>query len=163
LIAGSSATPHARPAVRQLAFYDRSGTAVHKVFAVDESRSEAWTRSHAAMRTTSSRRASGCRRHASPRVRPDAAIDGAHLRTGWAALKGTPGIDALLDLASARRGCRGCDSWPPLGGTHPRDHARPLLRQGSHRRHAADGHRGQSGAPSPTAGHPARVLRRDGG
>jgi putative heme degradation protein len=75
LIAGSSATPHARPAVRQLAFYDRSGTAVHKVFAVDESRSEAWTRSHAAMRTTSSRRASGCRRHASPRVRPDAAID----------------------------------------------------------------------------------------
>lgn len=83
--------------VRQLAFYDRSGTAVHKVFVVDEARAEAWD--------------ALARRYAHPvqspgenlpplrpvRARPDAAIEVSTLRTGWAALQGTAGIGALLD------------------------------------------------------------------
>src|SRR5262245_37894285 len=81
---------------RQLAFYDRSGTAVHKVFVVDESRNDAWE--------------ALARRHAHPvqspvehlpptpkvRTRPDAGIDGAALRTGWGALRAFEGVDALL-------------------------------------------------------------------
>jgi len=89
--------------VRQLAFYDRSGTAVHKVFVVDESRSEAWdalTRGHAHDVQSPGERLPPSH---PPRVRPDAAIDVPTLRTGWAALKGTDGIDALLDSHRATR------------------------------------------------------------
>jgi len=89
--------------VHQLAFYDRSGTAVHKVFVVDESRADAWE--------------ALARRHAHPvqapieklpaprqaRVRPDAAIDASALRAGWGAVKGTEGIDALLDTHGVTR------------------------------------------------------------
>ena len=89
--------------VRQLAFYDRSGTAVHKVFVVDASRAEAWD--------------ALAHRHAHPvqaavetlppprptRVRPDAAVDVPAFRTGWAAIKGTEGIDTLLDTHRVTR------------------------------------------------------------
>lgn len=82
--------------MRQLAFYDRSGTAVHKVFVVDESRNDAWD--------------ALARRHAHPvqspveqlpptprvRARPDAGIDAAALRTGWGALRAFDGVDALF-------------------------------------------------------------------
>jgi putative hemin transport protein len=87
----------------QLAFYDRSGTAAHKVFVVDESRSGAWedlARSHAHSVQSPGESLPPSR---PSRLRPDAAIDASTLRTGWAALKGTEGIDALLDAHRATR------------------------------------------------------------
>ena len=83
--------------VRQLAFYDRSGTAVHKIFLPDGSRDAGWdelVRRHAhAVQLPGE--------HLPPsvpgRTRPDAAIDASTLRTGWAALQGHEGIDLLLD------------------------------------------------------------------
>ena len=89
--------------MRQLAFYDRSGTAVHKIFVVDESRGEAWetlARHHAHPVQTPVERLPPSR---PSRVRPDTAIDGAALKTGWAALKGTEGIEALLDAHGVTR------------------------------------------------------------
>jgi len=89
--------------MRQLAFYDHSGTAVHKVFVVDESRSDVWdalARGHAHAVQSPGERLPPSR---PVRVRPDAAIDVSTLRTGWALLKGTEGIDALLDSHRATR------------------------------------------------------------
>ena len=82
--------------VRQLAFYDRSGTAVHKVFVVDESRNDAWEslagrHAHAVQSPVEYLPATPA-----VHVRPDAGIDAAGLRTGWGALRGFEGIDALL-------------------------------------------------------------------
>ncbi len=89
--------------VRQLAFYDRSGTAVHKVFVLDGAQGDAWE--------------ALARRHAhavqlpveylappSPvRARPDMAVDVPTLRTGWAALQGHDGIDVLLHAHQVTR------------------------------------------------------------
>ena len=89
--------------VPQIAFYDRSGTAVHKVFLVDESGSDAWdalVRRHAHAVQSPGESLPPSR---PTRVRPDAAIDVCTLRTGWAALKGAEGIDALLDSHRATR------------------------------------------------------------
>jgi putative hemin transport protein len=89
--------------MRQLAFYDRSGTAVHKVFVVDESRGDAWERlvhGHAHADQSPGEKLPPPR---PSRVRPDTAIDVPALRSGWAALKGTEGIETLLDAHGTTR------------------------------------------------------------
>jgi putative hemin transport protein len=94
---------HREGGMRQLAFYDRTGTSVHKVFVVDDSRGDAWE----ALAHRHAHPVQAPIEHLPParpsRVRPDAAIDAAALKTGWAALKGTEGIDALLETHGTTR------------------------------------------------------------
>ena len=91
------------PGTPHVAFYDRSGTAVHKVFVPDAARGDAWDtlvrrHEHAVQSPVE---------HLPPppprRIRHDGAIDVATLRTGWAALQGHEGLELLLDVHQATR------------------------------------------------------------
>ncbi|WP_271409204.1 hemin-degrading factor [Pseudomonas sp. Q1-7] len=89
---------------RSIQVFDQQGAAVHKVFLTDDSRLEAWHPLVERFRAEEQRDDLDLRPLPEPpQARPDAEIDVAALREGWAALKDTHHFFALLKKHGAER------------------------------------------------------------